>query len=56
MRYAIVLNGVVDNVVIWDGQGDIPGPHGAIAVLLTNQTCNLGWIYDGTTFIEPEEP
>lgn len=52
MRYAIVLDGVVDNVVIWDGQGEIPGPVGSIAVQLADQPCGPGWIYDGIQFTE----
>ncbi len=55
MRYAIVLDGLVDNVVIWDGQGEVPGPVGSIAVLLTDEPCGPGWTYDGTTFAEPSE-
>lgn len=57
MRYAIVLNGVVDNVVIWDGNGQMPGSIGSTAVLLhASQVCSIGWTYDGSTFAEPEEP
>ena len=57
MRYAILLIGIVDNVVIWDGQGIAPGLTGSQAVLLSDgQECSIGWTYDGSTFAEPEEP
>ena len=56
MRYAIVLNGIVDNVVIWNGEGIVPGLTGSEAVLLSaDQDCSIGWTYDGSTFAEPEE-
>ncbi len=57
MRYAIVIGGIVDNVVIWDGISAWSPPDGSQAVQLdAGQACSIGWTYDGTTFAEPEEP
>ncbi len=57
MRWAIVIGGVVDNVVLWDGSASWAPPAGSDAVALADgQACGIGWTYDGTTFAEPEEP
>jgi len=56
MRWAIVIGGVVDNLVLWDGSASWAPPEGSEAVALADgQACGIGWTYDGTTFAEPAE-
>jgi hypothetical protein len=56
MRWAIVIGGVVENIVLWDGSAAWSPEKEAQAVQLTEgQVCGIGWIYDGTTFAEPSE-
>lgn len=56
MRWAIVIDGVVDNIVLWDGSSAWSPEKEAQAVQLAEgQECGIGWTYDGTTFSEPAE-
>ncbi|ENE2000933.1 hypothetical protein ABM424_003086 [Enterobacter hormaechei] len=52
--YALIKNGVVENVVIWDGEGDIFADY--TAVNIDELTVGIGWSYDGTDFTAPPEP
>jgi hypothetical protein len=57
MRWALVnTNNIVDNVVIWDGGGDLF--QGTTNVhLADNEACAPGWTYDPNSdprFVEPE--
>jgi len=57
MRWAIVIGGVVDNVVLWDGSALWVPPVASEAIELSEgQECGIGWTYNGTTFAEPVEP
>jgi len=70
VRYAIVLGGVVDNVVLWDGvQYDEdavepgapagwtpPDPPALVIKLKSNQRVSPGWAYEGGKFVEPPPP
>ncbi|EKS6745954.1 tail fiber assembly protein [Enterobacter kobei] len=53
-NYALIKNGVVENVVIWDGEGDIFDDY--TAVKLDGLTAGIGWTYDGEQFTAPPEP
>ena len=59
-RYAIVQNGIVTNVVVWDGKAE--WPHEGDAIKSDNKIVGPGWTYDATAkppFIDPnpyEEP
>jgi len=54
MRHAIIKNGLVTNVVLWDKQTDWTPPEGAEVVALDDGTpAGPGWTYDGTTFTPP---
>lgn len=56
MRWAIVIGGVVENIVLWDGSSAWSPEKEAQAVQLAeDQACGIGWTYDGTTFAEPAE-
>lgn len=56
MRWAIVIGGVVDNLVLWDGSSDWTPPKGSQAIQVSEgQPCGIGWTWDGTSFSEPVE-
>ncbi|RAY34622.1 phage tail protein [Enterobacter kobei] len=46
--YALIKNGVIENVVIWDGEGDIFADYTAVSI--TGLNVGIGWLYDGKTF------
>lgn len=55
MRYAIISNGIVVNVIVADE--DFIANHlldGQIGVNVDEIHCGPGWTYDGETFAEPE--
>jgi len=53
MRYAVINNGTVDNVIEWDGQTEWTAPEGS-TVLEAPEEVGVGYTYDGTTFTAPE--
>jgi len=55
-RYAVVENGTVSNVVLWDGETDWAPPIGAASVALADtDAISIGWTYDGKQFAAPPE-
>ena len=55
MRYAIIIDGVVTAVTLWDGQSEWSPPQGSIAVACGDDVVT-GWLYDGITFSAPPAP
>ena len=53
-NYALIKNGVVENVVIWDEHGDIFDDY--TVVNLEGLLAGIGWTYDGEKFSAPPEP
>ena len=53
-NYALNKNGVVENVVIWDENGNIFDDY--TVVNLEGLTAGIGWTYDGEKFSAPPEP
>ena len=53
-NYALIKNGVVENVVIWDENGNIFDDY--TVVNLEGLTAGIGWTYDGERFSAPPEP
>ncbi|MFH2226045.1 tail fiber assembly protein [Enterobacter kobei] len=53
--YALVKDGVVENTVIWDGEGDLFSDYQVIE-LSEDESAGPGWSYDGTEFYPPVEP
>ena len=46
MRYAIVIDGIVDNLIAWDSNNDWQPPMGSILVHLEdNEWCDIGCQY-----------
>jgi hypothetical protein len=55
--YAIVENGVVVNVVLWDGVVEWTPPASAIVHQLQDGvSCGPGYTFDGTNFVGPPAP
>lgn len=51
MRYAIINDGVVENVILAQPGFTLPGK-----TLVPTDTAGPGWTWDGTTFSPPEPP
>lgn len=51
MRYAQIIDGIVANVIIWDGQTDLDLEGELVNV--EDIACGPGWTYDGATFTAP---
>lgn len=54
MNYALIKNGVIENVVVWDGEADIFPDY--IAVSIDGVGAGIGWSYDGKVFTPPPAP
>jgi hypothetical protein len=57
MRCAVVndLSLIVENMIVADPTD--PAPLGCFLVALADdQMCDIGWIYDGTGFYDPNPP
>jgi hypothetical protein len=53
-NYAIVENGVVTNIVVWDGGEDWTPPVDSTAMPVPADTfVSIGYTYNGTTFSAP---
>ncbi|TXK17414.1 hypothetical protein [Homoserinibacter sp. GY 40078] len=53
MRYAQVVEGLVVNVVIWDGEAPY-GPEGQLVLPGTDMPVGIGWRYEGGAWIAPQ--
>lgn len=56
--YAVVENGVVSNLVLWDGNSDWTPPTGTSAYALPDgSSVGLGWSTgDGIHYVPPQAP
>lgn len=52
--YAVVVDGVVVNMALWDGVNEW-GPEEGVE-LPAGEYVGIGWLYDGTEFIAPPVP
>lgn len=52
MRYALVAEGIVQNVVEWDGE-EFDFGEGVTAV--QSDTAEIGWTHDGDNFANPDQ-
>jgi hypothetical protein len=53
MNYAQVIDGIVVNVIVWDGTTPLALDGELINV--DDVPCGPGWSYDGNTFTEPPD-
>lgn len=51
-NYALIKNSVVDNIVIWDGEGDLFSAY-QVVELSEDTIAGPGWTYDGKLFTAP---
>jgi hypothetical protein len=52
MRYAHIIDGVVDNVIRWDGEAELAVP-GELVEVPEAAAVAPGWTYDGQAFVAP---
>lgn len=56
-RYALVFNGVVTGITIWDGVSEYnPGDHLEKVAIGDIADVEVGWTYEDGVFIAPPEP
>lgn len=57
MKYAIIENGIVTNVIMLDDTNDYTPAVGALLVKIEDgEAVGTGFTYDGTTFVDPNPP
>lgn len=54
-RYAVIVDGKVDNVILWDGETDWVEDANTIA-LADDSPIGPGYAYDGVNFVAPSPP
>jgi len=47
MRYAVINNGVVENIIAWDGSSSYTPTNGR--TLVASDTASIGWGYNSST-------
>lgn len=52
-NYALIKNSIVENVVVWDGSGNIFDDY--ITVNIDDIPAAIDWTYDGEVFTPPPE-
>jgi hypothetical protein len=51
MNYAIINNGTVINIVLWDGVSPYnPGSGNTLVLIPADTFVNIGYTYNGSTF------
>ena len=53
MQYAIIRDGIVENVAEWDGESPWTPPDGTTLQSLEGSTAGPGWSFDGEQFTPP---
>jgi len=58
MQWALIKNGVVENIIEWDWDGSEDSDlfKDYIKVDVTNVQCRIGWAWDGSNFSDPNAP
>lgn len=52
--YAVVKDGIVINIVVWDGETEWQPDDGEAVKI--DDVAGIGWLYDGKKFTPPPEP
>lgn len=55
MTYAVVVDGLVVNVVLWDGESEFDAP-GQLVQIPDDTPAGVGWSFDGSTWTSPPQP
>ena len=53
-KYAVIEDGIVVNLIVWDGKNALSPDLGEPVVASDN--ISIGWRYDGSDFSSPPEP
>ncbi|EMO6449565.1 hypothetical protein RNH54_005666 [Raoultella planticola] len=53
-KYAVIEDGVVVNLIVWDGKNSLPADLGK--PVAASEEVGIGWGYNGTDFSSPPEP
>ena len=56
MRYAIVVNGIVVNSILWDGKSDLSLDEGELIKCEDDYSGSIGATWNGKKFTEPVIP
>lgn len=56
--YAVIENGMVVNVIVWDGEAEftVPDNHQLINISDISDQPGIGWVYSGGVFTAPPTP
>lgn len=54
-RYAVVRDGLAENVILWDGVAEYQAPEGTELVQVSEEIAP-GWRLEGDAWIAPEMP
>lgn len=57
MNWAVIIDGVVVNTIVWDGETYWVPPEGAMLVQIEDGVvAGIGWTYANREFTPPENP
>ncbi|MCU6407906.1 hypothetical protein [Enterobacter quasiroggenkampii] len=58
MQWALIKNGVVENIIEWewDGSEETDLFKDYVKVDVTSIQCRIGWVWDGSNFSDPNAP
>ncbi|MBG0623017.1 hypothetical protein I4P27_01015 [Enterobacter roggenkampii] len=58
MQWALIQNGVVENIIEWewDGSEETDLFKDYVKVDVTSIQCRIGWVWDGSNFSDPNAP
>ena len=56
IRYAMIRDGVVENVSLWDGDLNRWQPPEGIVCIPAPDHIGIGWTWDGENWVEPVIP
>lgn len=54
-RWAMVLNGIVENICLWDGNATTWQPPEIYTMVVAPDGVGIGWSWDGTNFSPPTD-
>jgi hypothetical protein len=55
MYYLIVKDGIIENAIAWDGQGEYTPPEGH-ELVSTDQFFSIGWLWIDGHPVDPHPP
>lgn len=58
MKKHAVINdqGIVENIVLWDGVAEWHPPQGCVLILVDDIECGIGWAHENGEFRRPPPP